>query len=158
VILLSIKVKLQTIVEEMEVQSEETSTYLNRKTGEIITVAEQDFIDAEELESIDHLPSWQQEALRDACDVLENHENYQEHPTKYELNEYEMMEDFCYSINDPQRKADLLKAIKGKGAFRRFKDQVMSVGLDEQWYSFREERFKKLVIEWCKEHSIDFYE
>jgi hypothetical protein len=72
VILLSIKVKLQTIVEEMEVQSEETSTYLNRKTGEIITVAEQDFIDAEELEPIDHLPSWQQEALRDACDVLEN--------------------------------------------------------------------------------------
>jgi hypothetical protein len=43
VILLSIKVKLQTIMEEMEVQPEETSTYLNRKTGEIITVAEQDF-------------------------------------------------------------------------------------------------------------------
>jgi hypothetical protein len=69
-----------------------------------------------------------------------------------------MMEDFCYSINDPQRQADLLKAIKGKGAFRRFKNQVMSVGLDEMWYSFREERYKKLAIEWCKEHSIDFYE
>jgi hypothetical protein len=145
-------------MEEMEVQPEETSTYLNRKTGEIITVAEQDFIDAEELESIDHLPVWQQEALLNAYDVLEHYENYQKLPTKYELNEYEMMEDFCYSINDPQRQADLLKAIKGKGAFRRFKDQVMSVGLDEQWYSFREERYKKLAIEWCKEHSIDFYE
>jgi hypothetical protein len=155
---LSIKVKLQTIMEEMEVQSEETSTYLNRKTGEITTIAEQDFIDAEELESIDHLTDWQQKALCNACDVLENHEIYQQLPTKYELNEYEMMEDFCYSINDPQRQADLLKAIKGKGAFRRFKNQVMSVGLDEMWYSFREERYKKLAIEWCKEHSIDFYE
>ena len=111
---MNIQVKLQAIIEEMEIQFEESRTFLNIKTGEIIVVTSDD-LTAEDEESIDHLPDWEQEDRKVANDVVENFENYKELPTKYELNEYEMMEDFCLTVSDQRKQDILLSLLKGKG-------------------------------------------
>ena len=89
---MTVQVKLKDIIEEMEIQFDESQSFLNINTGEIFFVTSNDLRAAEDDEPFNHLPDWQQENLRIANDVVENFENYIELPTKYDVNEYEMME------------------------------------------------------------------
>ena len=155
---MNIQVKLKDIIEEMEIQFEESRSLLNIKTGEIVLVTSDDLRAAEEDKPFDHLPEWEQENRVIAIDVVENFENYLELPTKYEVNEYEMMENFCITVSDQRKQESLLRAIKGKGAFRRFKDKIIDFEIEEQWYSYRDECFKQIAIEWCQENKINFIE
>ncbi|WP_332698733.1 UPF0158 family protein [Halalkalibacter lacteus] len=155
---MKIKVKLKDIIEEMEIQFEESCSLLNIKTGEIVLVTSEDLRAVEDEKPIDHLPEWQQENRMVAIDVVENFENYIELPTKYEVNEYEIMEDFCLKVSDQQKQDSLLRAIKGKGAFRRFKDKIIDFDIEDQWYSYRDERFKQIAIEWCQDNNVNYIE
>jgi Uncharacterised protein family (UPF0158) len=155
---MNIQVKLKDIIEEMEIQFEESRSLLNIKTGEIVLVVSEDLRDAEDDKPFDHLPEWEQENKMTAIDVVENFENYIELPTKYEVNEYEIMENFCLNVSDQRKQETLFRAIKGKGAFRRFKDKVIDFEIEDQWYLFRDECFRQIAIEWCQQNKINFIE
>jgi hypothetical protein len=142
----------------MEMQFDGTSTYLSLKTGEVISVSDEDFRTAEEDEPIEHLPDWQQESVKTAIDVLEKFKDYKELPTKFEINEYEMMDNFSYEVKDQRNREVLFDAIRGRGAFRRFKDQVGYMGIEQDWYTFRDERYKEIAIAWCKNHNLKYIE
>lgn len=150
------KVNLRDIIDGMEMQFDEWNTYLNRSTGEVLSVSQNDLRAAEEDEPIDHLPDWQQEDLKIAIDVVENFENNVELPTKYDINEYQMMEDFCYVLSDGNKKNKLLNAIRGRGAFRRFKDLVFQLDLEEEWYTFRDNAYKEIAIRWCQDYDLEY--
>ena len=78
-------------------------------------------------------------------------------PTKFDINEYHIMEEFIWTLED--EKANKLEcAIQGRGAFRRFKDMVNRMGIFRQWYNFRAEYYRKLAIEWCKENRLEYME
>ncbi|CRK84798.1 hypothetical protein BN000_04848 [Neobacillus massiliamazoniensis] len=156
--IMSIQVKLKDIIEEMEIQFEESRSLLNIITGEIVLVTSEDLRAAEDEKPFDHLPEWEQENRMIAMDVVENFENYIELPTIYEVNEYEIMENFCLTVSDQRKQESLLRAIKGKGAFRRFKDKIIDLELEEQWYSYRDEQFKQIAIEWCQENNVNYIE
>ncbi|MBT2618867.1 MULTISPECIES: UPF0158 family protein [unclassified Bacillus (in: firmicutes)] len=149
-------VKIQAIIEELEMQFEESRTFLNVKTGEIISVTLDDLRAAEDEEEFGHLPEWEQEDRKVAKDVFENFENYKELPTKYEVNEYEIIEDFCFTVSDERKQVKLLSSIKGNGAFRRFKDKIIDFEMEDQWYSYRDERYKQIAIKWCLDNNINF--
>lgn len=155
---MGIHVKLKDIIEEMEIQFEESSSLLNIKTGEIVLVTSEDLRAAEDEKPFDHLPEWERENRMVVIDVVENFENYIELPTKYDVNEYEIMENFCLTVSEQRKQESLLRAIRGKGAFRRFKDKIIDFGIEEQWYSCQDECFKQIAIEWCQENKIDFIE
>jgi hypothetical protein len=142
----------------MEIQFEDSHSLLNINTGEIVLVTSEDLRAAEDEKPFDHLPEWEQENRLIANDVVENSENYLELPTKYEVNEYEMMENFCLTVNDQRKQESLLRAIKGKGAFRKFKDKIIDIELADKWYSYRDECFKQIAIEWCQENKINYIE
>ncbi|MBI0581199.1 hypothetical protein IEC97_28190 [Neobacillus cucumis] len=153
-----IQVKLKDMIEEMEIQFEESRSLLNIKTGKIVLVTSEDLRAAEDEKPFDHLPEWVQENRMIAIDVVENFENYLELPTKYEVNEYEIMENFCLTLSEQCKQESLLRAIKGKGAFRRFKDKIIDFEIEDRWYSYRDECFKQIAIKWCKENKINFIE
>lgn len=155
---MNIKLKLKDIIEEMEIQFEESRSLLNIKTGEIVSVTSEDLRAVEDDKPFDHLSEWEQENRIIAIDVVDNFVNYIELPTKYEVNEYEIMENFCLTLSDQRKQESLLGAIKGKGAFRRFKDKIINFDIEDQWYSYRDERFKQIAIEWCQENKINFIE
>jgi hypothetical protein len=155
---MSIQVKLKDIIEEMEIQFDESRSLLNIKTGEIVIVTSEDLRAVEDEKPFDHLAEWEKENRMIAIDVVENFENYIELPTKYEVNEYEIMENFCLTVSDQRKQEFLLRAIKGKGAFRRFKDKIKDLEIEDQWYSYRDEHFKQIAIEWCQENNINFIE
>ena len=151
-------IKLQEIIEELDIQFEDNRTFLNKRTNAILSLTSEDLRAAEDEKPIDHLPDWEQENRKAAFDVVENFEKYIELPNKYEINEYEIMEDFCLTVSDQRKQDILLRAIRGKGAFRRCKYKVLEFEIEENWYSFREDRFKQIAIKWCQENQIDFIE
>ncbi|WP_066074643.1 UPF0158 family protein [Neobacillus soli] len=153
---MSIQINLKDIIEEMEIQFEESRSLLNITTGEIVLVTSEDLSAVEDEKTFDILPEWEQENKMIAIDVVENFENYIELPTKYEVNEYEIIENFCLTVSDQRKQESLLRAIRGKGAFRRFKDEIIDFEMEEQWYSYREECFKQIAIEWCQENKINY--
>jgi hypothetical protein len=155
---MNIQVNLKDIIEEMDIQFGESRSLLNIKTGEIVLVKSEDLRAVEDEKPFDHLPEWEQENRIIAIDVVENFENYIELPTQYDVNEYEIMENFCLTVSDQRKQESLLTTIKGKGAFRRFKDKIIDFDMEDQWYSYRDERFKQIAIEWCLENKINFIE
>ncbi|WP_410511505.1 UPF0158 family protein [Paenibacillus sp. BR2-3] len=151
-------INLQEIIDGMEMQVEGTSAYLNLKTGEVISVSDEDIRTAEEDEPFSHLRDWQLENIITAIDVLENFEKYEELPSTFDINEYLMMNDFCYEVDDQRRRDSLFEAIQGKGAFRRFKDKVNHLGIEQEWYAYRDRRYKQIAIDWCNDLNLKYIE
>ena len=69
--------------------------------------------------------------------------------------QYRWMERFIDSVEDTSLKRQLQQAIDGKGAFRRFKDVLMSHPVDrERWFAFRSERLRSCMEAWLEAHGI----
>ena len=152
-------VKLQDIVDEMDMQMDESRVLLNKGTGEIIYVNIEDLSlaeDSEEDDDFSEYPDWHQESLKEALDVIINWENYEELPDKFEINEYHIMEEFSGSIPDEKISSSLYSAIQGRGAFRRFKDTITRLGVEEDWYKFREKAFRNIAIKWFEYNEIEY--
>ena len=112
-------VKLRDVVDGLEMQADEMSAYLNKRTGEVVPISSEDLSAAEEEEDLEDYPEWQQESILKAKEILES-EDWIELPSKFEIDEYGIMEDFCRSVADPEISERLLSSIRGRGAFGRF--------------------------------------
>lgn len=154
---MSIQIKLSELIDSMESQSDEMRSYLNRTTGEIVGVSDEEIRMAEEGDPLEKHPEWQKEIIETAKEILEDEEGkFVALPSRFDIDEYSMMERFALSVNDNEISDSLYAAIKGKGAFRRFKDEVRRFGLEEDWHRYRNERFKELAIWWCEDNKIDY--
>ena len=79
-------------------------------------------------------------------------------PDRFEINEYRMMERFCLSVDDDDLRDDLCDAIRGRGAFRRFKDRMQAYGIAEAWYRYRDAALREMAMAWCEAHGIAYTE
>jgi hypothetical protein len=65
------------------------------------------------------------------------------------------MERFIPMVEDSPLRDRLTHAIDGKGAFRRFKDVLMSHGPErERWFAFRSERLRVFMEAWLSAHAL----
>ncbi len=70
--------------------------------------------------------------------------------------QYRWMERFIATVEDDELRRRLNIAIDGKGAFRRFKDALMSHPVDrERWFAFRSERLRACMESWLSAHGIE---
>jgi Uncharacterised protein family (UPF0158) len=152
-----VPVKLSDVVDEMQVLGDETSTYLNRLTGEMVTVTAEERRAAEDPEDWDLLPDWHQEVMPKVKEALES-EDYVFLPGKYQIHEWSIMEQFAHSVADDAASDELLTALHGSGAFRYFKDTVRRLGIVKDWYRFRDEAFKEIARDWLQAKGILFVE
>lgn len=115
----------------------ESNHYLDLETGEVITVSDLD----------------NDEGVSDKID--EEPERYKAIPTISSWEAYRYMEDFIYTLEDEKLKNELSHAIKGKGAFSRFKN-VLAKNPEEQimWYDFHNRISKQKAIEWLESVGI----
>ena len=77
-------------------------------------------------------------------------------PTQYEINEYQIMVDFIDKIDNDEIRNQLERLIQGKGAFRRFKDYCIEIGIIKKWYDYRNEIYKEIATEWCKCNGLEY--
>ena len=69
---------------------------------------------------------------------------------------YQDMADFADQLSDDRAGRRLARAIRGKGAFRRFKDEMHEEHpqLLPAWYAFRDARAHRRAVEWLTDHSL----
>ncbi|MBW1741172.1 MAG: hypothetical protein JRJ42_08580 [Deltaproteobacteria bacterium] len=152
---MAISAKLDDIIEGMEFQSDETTSYLHKKTGKVVTITAEGFRAAEDDEPIEDFPDWQHKNIRTAKKILEIND-YLALPSKFDIHEYAIMERFCLSISDDRTREIMYRSIKGRGAFRRFKDNIHRYDIAEDWYGYRDQAIRQIAIDWCEVNEIVF--
>jgi len=69
--------------------------------------------------------------------------------------QYRWMERYIQMIDPGELRDALAAAIDGKGAFRRFKDVLMSHASErERWFAFRSERLRVFMEAWLDAHAL----
>jgi hypothetical protein len=153
----ALQVKLSDIVEGLEFQSDECFSYLNTATGEVVSITDEELRAAENDAPLDDFPEWQHDAIRIAKDIVET-EHYLPLPDRFEINEYSIMERFCLSVDDEDMRDDLCDTMRGRGAFRRFKDRMQLYETAEEWYRYRDAALREIAVAWCEAHGIPYTE
>src|SRR6266446_5962586 len=154
---MTVPVKRKDIIEGLEFLTDEGSSYLNTTTGEVVYVTTEELRAAEEAQSLEDFPAWQHDAIRIAGEIIET-DHYLPLPDRFEINEYRMMERFCLSVDEDDLRDDLCDAIRGRGAFRRFKVKVQAYGMAEAWYRYRDEALREIAMAWCEAHGLQYTE
>lgn len=62
-------------------------------------------------------------------------------PTKYDIHEYSIMDSFVDYLPPGRMKNELGAAIRGRGAFRRFKQTIRFHGIEQLWYDYQADAY-----------------
>jgi hypothetical protein len=151
-------VKIGDIVEALETQFDELRNYLDKETGEVTTVSREVRRMVEEDESPDTLPGWQQPEFKTAQLIYETPDRFLSLPSRFDVHEWQIMEDFASSAEDESLREELLSALHGRGAFRYFKDVIHRRGVKEDWYEFRTEAPREIAVEWLEKNGLTYSE
>lgn len=131
-----VPVDWEALEDAFENNAPEVHSYLHVKTGEVLRVV--DGIADPEMHS------------RIAMDA-----NYMRIDSVSSREQYRWMERFIPMVTDAPIQARLTTAIDGKGAFRRFKDVLMSYAAErERWFAFRSERLRVFMEAWLSAHGL----
>ena len=133
------KVKLSAIVDAIEMMDQYSEYFLDKETGEMEWVSDMSMTQAEQEEVYDR---------------LDEHGFYRL-PTSFDIRDYDIMEDFVDTLSGSAHDR-LANAIQGKGAFRRFKDAVIRLGIDQDWYDFQSDAYKRKAARWCEDNDIEY--
>lgn len=110
---------------------------INPETGEVVLWTSELGIDGETPVDLDELDEL-------CIDPLPSHVWYQD------------MADFVELVGDERAQRRLMRAIQGKGAFRRFRDElhVQFPTLLPAWYAFRDSRARHRAVMWLADNSL----
>jgi len=148
---MSFEVSLRDIVNEMTEISDRHTAFLNRRTGELITMNDSTRALLDAAASDNQLNEEQRGLL-----AMMHEGELIELPGKYEQRLFTIVEQFCETVRDPDHRERLRKAIRGKRAFREFKKTVKELGLRDRWTGYRNHAFEELAIDWLQRHGIAF--
>ena len=166
---MAVAVSLRDLVDELQILPNEGTAYLNKVTGKVITVTEDEIetvvaMDSEFDEVIEEdddviisdVSDLQTEHYEEVKKILLSDPDYLKLPSRFDIHEYEIMERFCLSISDGKVSDVLLRKIRGSGAFRRFKDAVYQYGIENDWFAYRDEAYKEIAIAWLESMGIAY--
>jgi hypothetical protein len=130
----------------MMMQNESLSFYLDLQTGAVFPQASDGELDDDE-------------ELEEYAKLMEaDPERFAELPSGFDINEWRMMERFALEVKDQRVSDSLLSAIRGKGAFGRFRSCVDVAGLLEEWYRFKDGAYREVAMDWCRHNNVTYVE
>jgi len=132
----SVPVDWEALEDAFENNAPEVHSYLHLQTGEVLRI-------------VDGVADPQMHA-RIAADAT-----YLRIDPVSSREQYRWMERYIPMVEDVELRAKLAVSIDGKGAFRRFKDVLMSYGAErERWFAFRSERLRIFMEAWLNAHAL----
>lgn len=156
------KVNIQKIVDELQMRFIDTTVYYNKVTGETLNVQDDDFriVEDDDFENnIRDYPEWQREYLKEVYDLLYNDvDNYIALPNNFEIKDSDIMEEFIETVSNNNKRIQLENCMWQKGMYRKIKDKLIEIGLEDEYYKFYDEKLKEISIEWCKENNLEYEE
>ncbi len=129
-------------------QFEELFSFLDRETGEVTTVSRDLLLEAEECGDDEEpdFPAWQRKEWEIAKRIV-SADCFLKLPSKFDIHEWSIMEDFSRSVEHDRIREELLRAIQGAGAFRCFKDTLRRHRIEAAWFAFRTEALRQIAID-----------
>ena len=131
---------IEDIAEELEACTDSWEQFLNTETGEIVALSDGMWVDRDE----------ELEEEIDASDC------YERLPNQYEIHEWKIMETFALGVTSERKQERLLLALHGRKAYCHFKDEIINLGIDEEYYAYRFQALCKIAEEWCEENEIPY--
>jgi hypothetical protein len=152
------EVKLELIIEALEMADDSVSSYLDIETGEVRSVTEEEFDLAEDPQTvIGELPDWQREPVRIALSIQKQAgKRYLTLPDKFDVHEWAILDRFSETLKDARLRNDFHGGIRGAGAFRLFKRLLTEYNLWGAWNRFKQVALRQMAIQWCEENGITF--
>jgi Uncharacterised protein family (UPF0158) len=151
---MTISAALDDLINALEEQSDTLYSFLDRETGEVFLMSDESLSLGEaEPEKIESLPGWQREEA-EVAKLIATTERYLPLPSRFEVNEWNIMRDFCEQIKQDKARNSLVNAVHGNHAFRKFKDQIASHNLWKPWNQFRRSALEEILRPWCEENGI----
>ena len=121
-----------------ERNSPDTESFLDTRTGEVVTVTEG---------AIDY--------AEQRGKVQAGGEAYVRIEPAASREQYKWMERFVAGVTDEPLRERLVIAIDGKGAFRRFKDVLLNYPTErERWFSYRAELLHWAMHKWLEKEQL----
>jgi Uncharacterised protein family (UPF0158) len=149
-------VPLKEIVDALEMQFDESSSFLDLNTGKVETVSDDLLRRADDSADVQtELPAWQEREWEIAKEIVST-DRFRQLPTKFDVHEWAIMRDFSFSVPSETIREDLLNAIHGTGAFRHFNNALRRHGVESAWFTFRTEALIQIARAWCEEHRIEW--
>jgi hypothetical protein len=168
-------VDLDELAIALDTDFSELHQYLDLETGRIIPIMQEISWEMEEIyEEIydedgnrvitleDYLqrrddPDWQKEMMLEADRVEQGYgTRYIRVERDDPYGDYRDMERFIGTVEDARLQERLWNAIRGRGAFRRFKDLLARhPQVEEAWFEFKDARLQKRVANWLAYHEIE---
>lgn len=139
-------IKLDIVLEAVEMADDNFTYYYDKQEKESVCYMDPSFYgDDEENDALGELieEEWQTRFI-----AL---------PTKFDINEYGIMEDFIgEEIPNESVRDYMFSRISGRGAFRRFKEDIRKTGMEQEWYDYRDKAYRNAAIEWCDENGFNY--
>jgi hypothetical protein len=154
---MALPVSLRDVVHEMDTFSEGDTAYINRKTGELFTVSDEEAgLVEDDMTDSEDLPEWHRELLHKVREVLES-TDFIALPNKFDIHEWSVMDRFASSLSeDEDKEGQLRDVLHGRGAFRGFRALVKALGVEQEWYRYRAEAFEEIARRFLEAHEIPF--
>jgi hypothetical protein len=148
-------VALHAVVDELEAVNDEWRAFINRKTGELASFPGDVLRAAEDEDANSGIKGWEAEQLED-CKRVRDDKDFIALPSKFDIHEWSIMERFCLSLDDEAAGQRLLDAIRGRGAFRMFKNEARRLGIQDDWYRYRDDALKKIATDFLEAEGIPY--
>ena len=137
------RVSLKDVIDGMSYQTDTFSCYIDLDAGEVhgLLLDEQAY-------DHDHLRGIYEESRSayESCRSLML-------PSPQEIDDYKIMSTFV-ETREGKVRDKLLRAIEGRGAFKRFKSEVSRMGVESEWCAFREEAYRDIARDFLEENGI----
>ena len=147
---------LKEIAETIGFDFDEYSNYFDTETGEVVSVSNELLRAAEDEEEEDvDMPSWQDGEWETAQGIVST-DRYLPLPTSFDVHEWQMMQDFASSVESPRTRSELNQALHGAGAFRHFKATIRRLGIEQEWFAWRDAALRRIASDWCTENGISW--
>jgi hypothetical protein len=135
--------------------SEGITFYLDLETGAVLHITDDVLFGLED--ALLDEDDWRHEAAPDALRIQDGlGTRYLEVPQVDSFTGYNDMVEFIADVEDEHLRELLDIAVRGKGAFRRFKDVLYGYPeTRQQWFEFKDEQMRQRVVRWLAAHDIE---
>ncbi|MFT7669775.1 MAG: hypothetical protein ACI8X5_002482 [Planctomycetota bacterium] len=142
------------VIDAVEELNDETTAYLNPRTGMMVTLTAEDERSLDE-EVDDDIPLWKAEHLALVRAILEGH-LWLALPASFDLDEKGVMLSFARTIKSKTQRKQLALVATQSEAFRRYKAGVVEYGLSAPWAEFRSEATTIVAVRWLAQNRVAF--
>lgn len=147
-------VNLSDVIEALELMPEEWSGYVNRQTGEVLSIPHEAFARLEPDDEDESQLCEADETMVALAHDIESSTHFARLPGKFEIHEWSIMREFCDSVHDVEHRDQLLEAIHGSGAFRFFQSTLRRLELRDAWHRYKDAAIEQIAIRWLEAHDI----